>query len=287
MESPARSRFAIAASLPDREIDLAAAALLIAAEEQDRERERPALATDVDATVRRYLDRIDDLADAAAGHVRRAGAKRRALALIDFLARERGFRGNQDDYYDRRNSYLNDVIDRRLGIPITLAVIYIEVGRRIGLDIRGVGFPGHFLALHRGEDGSTIIDPFFGVALDEAACVERLRAIAGPEASFDPRMLSVVGTAQILTRMLANLKMIHLRSNDAAAALACSERILLLNPDLPDELRDRAALYLRLECWEAARRDLDRFLEIAPDHESAELVRGELVNLRAAGPSLH
>lgn len=270
-------------------MDLAEAALLIAADEYDAERPAPSAATEVAAYVDRYLRELDELAAAARNRIDAVVAARQPIALIDFLAGECGFRGNQDDYYDRRNSYLNDVLDRRLGIPITLALVYIEVGRRVGLEIQGVGFPGHFLALHQSSDREvqTIIDPFFGIALDEEGCADRLRAVAGPDAAFDPSLLSVASSTQILIRMLANLKMIHLRSKNLERALACCERTLLVIPDLPTELRDRAALYLQLECFDSARRDLERFLEVAPHHESAELVHGELVKLRADGPALH
>lgn len=276
--SPARERFAAVVAAPDDAIDLAEAALLIAAEESEQD--------GLEGYLGHYLELLDSLAAGARRRVRNADELGSPAALIEYLAKECRFRGNQDDYYDRRNSYLSDVLDRRVGIPITLAIVYIEIGRRAGLDIRGVGFPGHFLAQHNGAE-PTIIDPFYGVVLDRDACAERLRAIAGPDAVLAPEMLSIASTREIISRMLGNLKIIYLRSRSFSEALSCSERILLVNPDHPIELRDRAALYLQLECFDAARKDLERFLEVAPDHDSAELVHGELVKLRARGPSLH
>ncbi len=273
-ETDTREQFREAVAGPLQTADLARVALLIAAESY------PGL------DVAQYLQRIDALAEEAKGRLEGTDDAMRVGRLIEFLGRERGFTGNQDDYYDLRNSYLNEVLDRRTGIPITLALLYVEVGRQVGLDIQGISFPGHFLAVHRGST-PTIIDPFFGTALDEAACTERLRATMGPDAEIDERMLEVASPQQILIRMLSNLKLIHLRARDFAAALSCSERILLIHPDLANEIRDRAALYLQLECFDAARADLERFLEIAPQHESAELVRNELVKLRQSGPILH
>ncbi len=278
MGSQARERFAAVVAAPEDAIGLAEAALLIAAEEDE--------SLDLDHYLRHYFEILDSLAEAARARVAEAEDSKRVTALLDYLARECGFRGNHDDYYDRRNSYLSDVLDRRLGIPISLAVVYIEVGRRAGLDVRGVGFPGHFLAQCGGPQ-PVIIDPFFGTVLDRDGCTERLRAIAGPDAAFEPEMLTVASTREILSRMLGNLKIIHLRTKNFEKALACSERILLTVPDRATELRDRAALYLQLECFEAARVDLERFLEVAPDHESAGMVHRELVKLRSGGPSLH
>lgn len=278
MGMKARDRFAAVVSAPGDAIDLAEASLLIAAEEEPE--------VDLDRYLEHYLGLIDEIAAGAVTRLADSPAGDESVALIDYLARDCGFRGNQDDYYDRRNSYLNSVLDRRLGIPITLAIVYIEIGRRAGLDIDGVGFPGHFLAQHNGAR-QTIIDPFFGTVLDNEGCAERLKAIAGPEAEFAPEMLAVASKRDIVVRMLSNLKIIHLRTKSFEEALSCSERILLTHPNLAIELRDRAALYLQLECFEAARKDLERFLEVAPEHDSADIVRRELLKLQSTGPSLH
>jgi len=278
MQTTARERFAAMMTGPDADIDLAVAALLIAAESDE--------AIDVDRHVAQYTRRLRDLAEVARPRIERAPANHRLPLLIEYLAREVGFRGNPDDYYDRRNSYLHEVLDRRLGIPITLAVVYMIVGRHLGLDIHGVGFPGHFLAVHPGPP-RTIIDPFQGIAIDEANCAERLRTAAGPTATFGDEMLAPATPRQILARMLANLKLIHFRAQEFDRALACSERILLAQPDHASELRDRAVLYLQLECFDAARNDLERFLELAPNDSSAEVVRQQLAELRASGPRLH
>jgi len=278
MQTTARERFAAMMAGPDAEIDLAVAALLIAAESDE--------AIDVDRHVAHYTHRLRELADAARPRIVQTSSGDRLPLLIDYLAREVGFRGNHDDYYDRRNSYLHEVLDRRLGIPITLAVVYITIGRHLGLDIQGVGFPGHFLAVHPGPP-RTIIDPFQGIALDEASCAERLRTAAGPTATFAEDMLAPATPRQIVARMLANLKLIHFRAQEFEQALACSERIILAQPDHSSELRDRAVLYLQLECFDAARNDLERFLVLAPNDASADVVRQQLAELHASGPRLH
>jgi regulator of sirC expression with transglutaminase-like and TPR domain len=275
-DGSARGRFAAAVQKDEAAIDLAEAALLIAAEAY------PAL------DVARYTAQIDALAGATRAAVERADSDlARAQALVHALAVEHGFSGNRDDYYDRRNSFLNDVLDRRLGIPITLSLVYIEVGRRLGMPLVGVGFPGHFLTKLRGAS-EIVIDPFFGQILDDAACGERLRQMVGAQATFDRRLLRGAGAREILVRMLRNLKQIHAQAREHEAALACCERILLVEPGLPHELRDRGLLYLELECHAAAQADLERFLTLLPNDPSAAVVHEKLVELRRrGGATLH
>jgi regulator of sirC expression with transglutaminase-like and TPR domain len=275
MSPDPRARFAELVALPDDDIDLATAALLIAAEAY------PGL--DVDS----YLARLDNLAQEARSRLDGARTdEERAAALTQFLAVEKGFSGNEEDYYDRRNSFLNEVLDRRTGIPITLALVNTEVGRRLGLQIRGVGFPGHFLAKVEG-DPEVIIDPFFGTILNEAQCHERLQEVMGKDATFDRRYLRAATRREILVRMLNNLKHIHLDAKELEQALSCCERLLLVTPDNVFELRDRGLLYLQLECYGAAAADLERFLQLAPDNEHADTIRQSLVEVRRHNIQLH
>lgn len=272
-----RARFAALMRRDDADIDLAEAALLIAAEAY------PELDPD------RYLAALDELAAAARARIAGAGDDRaRVRALLDFLAREQRFTGNQDDYYDRRNSFLNEVLERRTGIPITLALVYIEVGRRAGVPVQGVGFPGHFLAKVESTEDDVVFDPFFAQVLNEEQCARRLQAVLGKETTFDPQYLRAATAKEIVVRMLRNLKQIYLQAREYAPALGCSERILLVEPDLPPELRDRGLLYQHLECYAAAQADLERFLALAPDDDSADVVRETLIELqRHAGSTLH
>jgi regulator of sirC expression with transglutaminase-like and TPR domain len=270
-----RERFAELARLPDAKVDLALAALWIAAEEY------PSL------DVRAYLARLDALAEAAAPRLGAAADAERAERLLRFLFLEQGFTGNEKSYDDPRNSYLNEVLDRRTGIPITLSLVLVEVARRLELPLRGVSFPGHFLVKLDGP-ALRVLDPFFGCVLSLAECRARLQAALGHDVAFDPeRHLRAATPREVLVRILTNLKHIHLRARDFGRTLACCERILLLNPDSPTELRDRGLVFEQLECFAAAAHDLERFLRSAPDDETAPAVRDRLRALRARGQRLH
>jgi regulator of sirC expression with transglutaminase-like and TPR domain len=262
-----RQRFAALARLPDEDIDVAEAALLIAREEY--------LSLDVGA----YLRRLDALADEIRAEIRGATtAAARVVRLNHFLFVDRGFAGNKDNYYDARNSYLNEVIDRKTGIPITLSIVYCRVAQRLSLPVYGVSFPGHFLVKYAG-DPEIIIDPFFGTVITTEECAERLRGIYGPDARLERRLLRVATPREILVRMLSNLKQVYVEQQDALRALACVDRILLLTPDQPRELRDRGILYRRLECFVPALRDLERFLRLAPNDDGADAVRALMPDL--------
>jgi regulator of sirC expression with transglutaminase-like and TPR domain len=268
-----RARFAAAVQRPDADIDVAEAALLIAAEAY------PELDLD------RYLATLDALADGARARLRAGQSDEdKVRLLIDYLANEQRFVGNQDDYYDRRNSFLNEVLDRRTGIPITIALVYIEVARRAGIPVHGVGFPGHFLAKYVGS-AEIIFDPYFGQILSEEQCARRLQAVLGEEARFDRGYLRNATAREIIVRMLRNLKQVLLQAREYEPALSCSERILLVEPELPPELRDRGLLYHQLECYSAAQADLERFLALAPNDDSAEVVREKLIEIRRLGAS--
>lgn len=257
----ARDHFARLIELPDPAIPLAEAALWIAAEG------RP------EADVPAALTALDRLAESAMASV--AGASRlseQVVRLNHFLFVEERFAGNREQYDDPRNSYLDVVLERRLGIPITLSVVYLEVARRLGLAAAGVGFPGHFLAKVWAAEGEIVVDPFYGSVLDEGDCAERLRQVAGPEARLDPAMLESTSHTAILRRILGNLKHLHVSRSEFDAALRCCERILLIVPDDPIERRDRGLIYRELECFGPALDDLDHFLAAAPDHPTAQAV---------------
>lgn len=275
MKGP-RERFAKLAQRPAAELDLAEAALLVAAEEYP----------DLDITA--YQGRLDALA--AEAELRLAGAatdSERLSRLNDYVFRERGFTGNREHYDDPRNSFLNEVIDRRLGLPITLAIVYIEVGRRLHLPLCGVGFPGHFLAKLEGEP-EVLVDAFFGRSVTRSECAQRLRAALGSDAELIPEQhLRAATPHEILVRLLTNLKQLYVRDADWLRALGCCDRILLLIPDAPSELRDRGLVYEQLECFAAAASDLERFLEIAPQAERTGPLRARLSALRRRVGPLH
>jgi regulator of sirC expression with transglutaminase-like and TPR domain len=276
LESPARVEFRRIAALPEARVDLAEAALWIAAEEY------PGL--DVSAE----LAKLAELAATAAARVTGArDLEEKVARLNEFLYREQGFSGNRADYYDARNSFLNDVLARRTGIPITLAIVYLWIAERLGLPARGVGFPGHFLVRIDDAVSELLIDPFAGARITRSDCQARLAAAAGEDVPLDERLLEPTPARQILARVLRNLKQIWLSAEDWQRALAASERILLLSPDAPLELRDRGLLFARLECYAAAEADLRRFLALAPEDAAAEAVRAQLVELARTSPRLH
>ncbi|HEY8156570.1 MAG TPA: tetratricopeptide repeat protein [Myxococcota bacterium] len=274
-----RDAFAELLRGPDERIDLARSALLIAAEEY------PSL------DVAHYLDRLDALAREVAPRLEGAhSAAERVSVLNRFLFAERGFAGNREHYEDPRNSFLNEVLDRCAGIPITLSLVYMEVARRAGVAVDGVGFPGHFLVKlgEPGQPGPIVVDAFFGTVLTREECQLRLAAVLGAAAQLRPELhLRKASAREILVRLLGNLKVLYVRSADFGRALACCERILLVEPDAPHELRDRGLVYEKLECFGAAAADLERFLEIAPDDESAAAVRERLASLRPRLRHLH
>jgi regulator of sirC expression with transglutaminase-like and TPR domain len=269
--------FREAVESPDDEIDLARAALAIA------QSEYPALRAET------CLTRLDQLAATARDRSAGEGGPYRLIAAINYvLFIQEGYRGNQDDYYDPRNSFLNEVIERRIGIPITLSVLYIEVARRVGLKFHGVGFPGHFLVKYVGEGEEIVIDPF---DKGEVRTVEELRQILdglyGGKLAFRPEFLSPVSNRQIIHRMLNNLKAIYLRREDFLKALSMAERLVILEPTSAPEIRDRGLLYLKLECFQQALDDLETYLSLAPDPQDANGIREQITALKKEAVRLH
>lgn len=242
------------------------------------------------------LHRLDALAAAVAQRISPdMPATDAALALTRYLFEECGFRGNQGDYYDPRNSFLNDVLERRLGIPISLSVLMIEIGTRIGLQIEGVGFPGHFLVRIRTGARPLLLDPFHaGAPVDDADLLARLRSLSqasrggGPDFAHVPdEFLEAASVRGILGRMLRNLLRIWLDKDDHAHALAAVDLLLVLTPHAADDIRTRGFLYEELECPAAAAEDLRRYLDLVPDAPDADEVRGRLSRLADETPTLH
>ena len=200
--------------------------------------------------------------------------------LSHFLFEQKGFEGNREEYADPRNSFLNEVLDRRRGIPISLSILYLEVGRRLGLSLYGVGFPTHFLVKAVDERGELIIDPFYdGAILTLEEIRARLTQVYGQPVEVSPAHLKPIGTRHILVRMLRNLKAIYLKGADSTRALSALDRILLLDPRSVEELMERGALYESLECFKAALDDFQSFLSQAPQHTASETAREAVLRL--------
>lgn len=274
---PCRLVFARLVNRPGTAIDLAEAALLIAKEEY------PGL------EVARYLSRLEGMAAEVRARVGSAEEPHRLIAgLGEYLFQDQGFHGNTEEYYDPRNSFLNDVLDRRTGIPITLSTVYMEVGRRLGVCLHGVGMPGHFLVKYAGPDEEIVIDPFNGGAiLSPADCQRILDRIYAGKLTFEPGFLITVGTRQILTRMLNNLKAIYFNSRDYAKALGVVERLLILDPQAVSEIRDRGLLSSQLKRYAGAVADLERYLRLAPEAEDVRVIRDHLRAIRQRVVSLN
>lgn len=231
-----------------------------------------------------YRDQIDRWAVRLLGLVEgRPYPMQRVRALRQVLFEDVGLAGNRHDYYDPRNSCLNDVIDRRVGIPISLAVLTIAVAGAAGIALEGVGFPGHFLVRYVGDDESFILlDPFFGSEiLIEADCRERLRATYGPHVDLEPRYMQPVSERQMVTRMLLNLKNIYLRRRDYPLALAVVDRLLLVDPIRHAERRDRGMLLLGLQRFQEAIDSFEGYLTAVPAATDAEGVRRLIDDVRA------
>jgi len=245
----------------------------------------------------RYLQRLDELAAAVRPRVNAAQSPLEGVGAVSaYLFDECGFRGNKDDYYDPRNSFLNDVLERRTGIPISHAVVLMETSARLGLTVEGVPFPGHFLVRTSGATGPVLLDPFFGgrpIGRDEM--LRRLRAFstAGggtPGADLQrvlPQVLQATGPTGILGRMLANLLRIYLDRDEPLPALETVELLLVLAPDAPEHVRVRGLLYERLECLAPAAADYRRYLELAPDGAHAADVRSHLTRLGNLAITVH
>ena len=265
VEPDARRLFRTDLDGADGDIDLARAALHVAMEEQ------PTL------DVEQYVARLDSLAESIAPELAAFPAPVDAIARMrELFARER-FRGNEMDYFDPANSFLDQVLERRVGIPLTLSIVYLEVGWRCGLPLAGVGFPGHFIVKYVERGGEQFIDPFEGArSITVAELGGRISAMFGPDATLRPEHLAAATKREMLVRLNANLKTVYTERGDFTRALAATERILLLMPDATEEIRDRGLLYLGLQAYRLAADDLERYLAERPTADDASVVREQL-----------
>jgi regulator of sirC expression with transglutaminase-like and TPR domain len=271
---PRPGTFEELAALPDECVDVLTGAALIA---------KDAYGT---LDVERLIARFDEMAaPLAARGLATLAPEEQAAAVSSHLYEHLGFRGNEQDYYDPKNSLLPNVLDRKLGIPITLALVYCEVARRAGVRARGVSFPGHFLVrvdALGSEDAPVAVDPFFGGRRLDAAALQKLLERAFPSHKLAVcEHLAPVAPRAMLVRMLINLKWIHATRGDFARALLALDRIISLTPDSVPALRERGLLAARLGAVEAARADLSRLLELVPQAPDANSIRARLAELRA------
>lgn len=254
---------------PDADISLARAALALS------RIEHPELDVDV------YLGRLDGLAGEIGRTRRDASAVERLHGLREYLFEELGFKGNRADYYDPRNSCLSDVLDRRMGIPISLSLVLIEVGRRLGLPMEGIGLPGHFITGVRLDDAPILLDPFHGGAiLTPEACRELVSKALGKRVRLTEASFAPVGHRQFLTRMLANLKGIYWRTEQWDKAARVSDHLIALDPGAGTERRDRGIALAKAGQYQRGLADWERYLTDFPDAPDNAEMRGHLRRVR-------
>jgi regulator of sirC expression with transglutaminase-like and TPR domain len=266
-----RKSFAGEISRPDESIRLEYAALLVAAEDEAH----------LNIDVMEYLRRLSELGQEARERV--AAAPGAGIeAFNHFMFEEANFAGNQLDYYEPANSFLNRVLDRRTGIPITLSIIYMTVGRTAGLRVDGIGLPGHFIIRARESKmvESVLVDPFHGKTLELADCQDRLDEIYGGQVTLTDEHLRAATAREILVRLLTNLKAIYARANLHRQTLAVIDRILLLTPLDAGEHRDRGIVLAQLERLPEAIDELEAYLQLASRASDAEQLREQLHALK-------
>jgi regulator of sirC expression with transglutaminase-like and TPR domain len=260
----------VAPDLEDEKIDLIRSALVIARTEY------PAL------DIEEYAGRVERMSRRAAALAAGLGGPGIQAALNHVMFEEANLLGNREDYYDPRNSFLNDVLDRGLGIPITLSIIYMEVAKRIGFPLSGVGMPGHFLLKHYGDDGQEILIDCFnrGDILSRQDCQSRLDEIYSGEMALRPEFLHPISRRQILTRMLNNLKTVYLSTRTFRKALVIADLILVIHPRSAEDVKQRALLRYSMGMHALAAEDLDEYLKISPTASDGEEVRQMSLSIR-------
>jgi regulator of sirC expression with transglutaminase-like and TPR domain len=254
---------------PDQQIHLAEAALYIARDEYP------------DINISGYLAQLKEWSTALRRESTRKPGSSRLDLLNNLLFEQMQFSGNIDNYYDPKNSFLNEVIDSRKGIPISLSVIYLELAWSLGLDATGVGFPGHFLVQvnHRGE--TVYVDAFYkGRVMTAEECVEFWKDISEGEVEFQSSFLSQLSKHQILIRMLRNLKGIYLEQKNYKKLLQVMDKLVVMNPHLPEEVRDRGIIYYQIQAFRLALRDFEGYLSVAPESDDAAVIHQYVEVLR-------
>jgi regulator of sirC expression with transglutaminase-like and TPR domain len=261
---PSLTPFALEVERPDDAIDLGRAALVMARIEYP------------DLEPGTHLERLDRGAAEAPAGSRTGEGRARLEHLCRYLFADLGFAGNREDYYDPRNSLLNDVIDRRLGIPITLSLVLMEVGRRVGLAIEGVGLPGHFVVRLAGAE-TLLVDPFdAGAPLTADGCAALVERAVGQRVPLTDAAFAAASKRQILARMLMNLKGIYWRRKDWSRAAGVGDRLLVLDPTAAAERRDRGVALAHLGDLRRGVADWERYLVEQPDARDGEQVRRQI-----------
>ena len=262
----------VRSEVEDERIDLLRAALTFARME------------DPQLDVEHYVRRVDALAKRVATKIKDPDDPLQMIAALnEVLFQEEVFRGNSVDYYSPRNSFLQHVLDRQLGIPISLALVYMEVAQRNGFTLFGVGMPGHFLLKHYDVDGhATLIDVFDRglIVTEEKIARQKLKSIYSGQVALQPEFLLPVTRRQILTRMLNNLRSVYLSQRDFRRAVQVVDLILVIYPRSPEDVKQRAVLRYNLDDYRGALNDFDEYVKMSPDASDAEEIKQTALSLR-------
>ena len=270
MSARSRRTFQELITLPEGAVPLAEGALLLACEEYPQLELAP------------YLDRLDEIGESVRPRLRRYASPLETIDTInEVLFGQLGFRGNTENYDDPRNSFFNDVLERRVGIPITLSTVYLEIARRVSFPLVGVGMPGHFLVKYTDDREELFIDAFNdGEILSRDGCARRFAQMFGETQPFSDRMLARTTSRQILFRMLNNLKSIYLKARTFDKGLAMVELMLMTDPSALEQYRDRGILNVQLRRFAAAAKDFEHYVKEAPDAEDRSQIEDHLKELR-------
>lgn len=269
--------FREAIDCPEDQIDLGRAALAIASQEYP------------DLKIDDYLSRLDGLGQVVELRIGDERNPYRIIAALNtVLFKELGFQGNRSEYYDPKNSFLNDVITRKKGIPISLSVVYMEVARRVGLSLEGIGFPGHFLVKYDDGDVEILIDVFDGGEIRAREDLDRmLQQLYRGQVSYQSGFVAALGKRDILRRMLNNLKWIYLERGEPLKTLSVLDQLVILDPSAASEIRDRGLLYITLECYAQALDDLESYLRLTPGAEDAAMIKAQIESVRHRYVQIH
>lgn len=264
-----KTRFEKVIRKPEQNLSLAEAALCIAAEEYP------------EMSIQMYMDLLGDWAELLYKAASVSNRLSRLEVLHELLFQRMQFSGNIENYNDPKNSFLNDVIDSRKGIPISLSVIYLELAWRLGMSATGVGFPGHFLVRVLEGGQPFYVDPFYrGRIMTEGECVDFWNDISNGEMEFQDSFLSPLSKKQILNRMLRNLRSIYLEQQDFRKLVKILDKLIVLDPDHAEEIRDRGIVYYQIQAFRLALQDFETYLSMDPDAEEAEVIRQYVEILR-------
>jgi regulator of sirC expression with transglutaminase-like and TPR domain len=272
-----REAFVTMVKGPETDIELARVALLVAAEADPN--------VDVDGelmVLSRWADELRSRLDPSWNNLQKL-ARLRAFVFEDL-----GFRGDRTDYFSPSNSLLHEVLKRRLGIPLTLGIVMLELGWRVGIPFEGVGFPGHFLVRLPGEPGDLLLDPYRrGMTVHEEDCRHMLAETTGGKIQFDEHLIASVGKRDMIVRLLNNLKGAYLRAGKDALALTAVDRLLVIDPSDAGEVRDRGLLLYRMGQWSEALDCLNTYLEAMPHAGDRSTIERHVQALRQLLSSLN